>query len=299
MSPRRHLYRGSAFLATALFTALASIASAQPAYPVNLTPPWKPGQTFILKSSASESNQMTITQGETVVQKQGSQRTASLEADAEALANFPHGGLRKVSLTVRSLRVSANGAPASDFLPAGAKIVAESIGVDQKTYTIDGAPATAQQIPVLKLVTSLDDPEHNDQIMFGAKKPVAVGESWQPDAKAMQSTLGKDFGVKTTITGAMKLDAIEGSGDKQIATVSGTVTFADFVPPLPPGVTSKSGVLRMKLEGRIPASRVATTRVENLSTNAVIVGEATNATGATFVMTVNADTKSTISLTFP
>lgn len=300
MFPRRPLLRRTASLLTAaLFAAIASVASAQPTYPLDFTPPWKPGQKFTLKSNASEANNMVITQGEAVLKKQESRRTAEMEADAEALAGFPHGGLSKAAFTVRSFRVSVNGAPAADFLPAGAKIVAESTGPDKKTYTIDGVPATEQQIPVLKLVTSLDDPDHNDQIMFGPKKAVAVGESWQPDVKAMQATLGKDFGVSTTITGAMKLDAVEGSGDKQVSTVSGSVTFADFVPPMPPGVTAKSGVLRMNIDGRIPASRSASTRVENLTSNAIMVGEAVNPAGVTLTLTLKVDTKSTTVTTFP
>lgn len=284
--------------ASLLFAATALVAAAQ-THSINFTTPWEVGQRFTASATASDSNQMVVSQGANVLQQQAQKRTVRLEAEAEALGSFPHGGLSKAEFTIRSLHASINGAPETEFLPAGAKVVVESHGGDKKTFTIDGRPATDEQAAILKLVIATDSPEHNDQIMFGPKKPVAVGESWQPDVHAMQSSLGKDFDVSATISGTMKLDAVEGSGPKQIGVVSGDIVFDNFIPPMPPGVTAKSGKMTMTLGGRIPAARAASTRVETLATLAEFSGEATPPNGPAVTLTMKAETKTSHTLTFP
>lgn len=298
-TPARSLLRHARlFGASLLFAATALVSSAQ-THTVNFTTPWEIGQRYTASATVSESNQMVVSQGETILQQQGQKRTARLEADAEALGNFPHGGLRKAAFTIRSLHVSIDDAAETEFLPAGTKVVVESQSADKEVFTINDLPASDEQAAILKLVISTDDPEHSDQIMFGPKQPVAVGESWQPDVQAMQSSLGKDLGVSANITGTMKLDAIEGAGPKQVSVVSGDMTFDNFIPPMPPGITPKSGKMTMKLDGRIPAARSASTRIENLTMLAEFSGEATPPNGATVTLKFKAETKSSHTLTFP
>ncbi|MDF3059190.1 MAG: hypothetical protein K0R17_3405 [Rariglobus sp.] len=298
--PRALTRRALFWIAPLLLTIAPALAGPQTAaHTVNLTAPWKQGQTYATSVTASESNRMVLRQGDKVLQDKTDKRTARLEADAEAISSFPHGGLRKAAFTVRSLRVSLNGAPETDFLPAGSKIVAESTGADKKIFTIDGNPATKDQESVLKLVTSTDDPEHNDQMLFGPRKAVAIGESWEPDLAAIKATMGKDFGVEALVKGSMKLDGVEGSGPTQINLVSGSVTFDRFTPPLPPGVDAKSGVFHVKLDGRIPATRTATQRVENLTATADFVGEIKTPDGTVLTMMMTVVAKNASVLTFP
>ncbi len=296
--PRLSTHRPTALFASLLLALAAPFANAQ-THTVNLTPAWKVGQAYVASVKTSNSSQTVLRQGDKVVQDQTQKSSAHLEADAEAISTFPHGGLRKASFTVRSLRVSTNGAPETEFLPAGTKIVAEGTDVDKKTFTVNGRPATPEQEAILKLVISTDDPKHNDQLIFGPKAPVAVGESWKPDLETIKATIGKDFGPQGVVTSTMKLDAVEGSGASQINIVSGNVTVDGFTPPLPPGVTAKSGVFRVTLGGRIPATRTASKREETLTGTAHFVGEAQAPDGTTFTVTVSMETKNATVLTFP
>lgn len=284
----------------ALGLALASLACAAPAtYTVNLTTPWKIGQVYTTAVSASESTRTTLTMGEQKLQEQTQQRSAKMDAESKVLDVFPHGGLRKAEFTLRTLRASVNGAPETSFLPPGTKIVAENTGANEKAYTVNGAAATADQEAVLKLVISLDDEKNNDQMIFGPKQPVAIGETWKLNEAALKETLGKDMGKIGATEGTMRLNAVEGSGPSQIAVVSGNVTFSGIKPELPPGITPKSGTFTAMLDGRIPAARTASTRVENMNATADLSGEAAGPNNAVIVFHVKADMKNASVLTFP
>lgn len=287
-------------LIASLALVLASLAGAAPAaYTVNLTTPWKIGQIYTTAVSASETTRMTLTMGEQKLQEQTQQRSAKMDAESKVLEVYPHGGLRKAEFTLRTLRASVNGAPEAAFLPPGTKIVAENIGDTDKAYTINGTAATADQEAVLKLVISLDGEKNNDQMIFGPKKPVAAGESWKLEDAVLKQTLGKDLGEIGSAEGTMRLNSVEGDGAAQIAVVSGNVTFAGIKPALPPGITPKTGVFKAVLDGRIPANRAASSRVENMNATADLTGEVTGPNNAVIVFRVKADIKNATVLTFP
>lgn len=286
-------------LLASLGLALASFAVAAPAtYTVNLTTPWKIGQPYAAAVSVSETTRTLLTMGEQKLQEQTQQRSAKLDADAKVLAVYPHGGLRKAEFTLRTLRASVNGAPEAAFLPPGTKIVVETTGPMEKSYTINGTAATKEQQSILELVISLDDEKHTDQTLFGPKKTVTVGETWLLDGEALKATLGKGLGQIGSTQSAMRLVAIEGSGDKQIAVVSGNVTFAGIKPEFPAGITPKAGVFKALIDGRIPATRTASQRVENLTANADLSGEASGPNG-TVSFTAKVELKHASVLTFP
>lgn len=288
--------RPHVLLATLAFASF--VGAAQAAYTVNLTTPWKVGQGYNANVTTSETTHTVFAMGAQKLQDQTQRRSAKLDADAKVLELYPHGGLRKAEFTVRSLLASTDGAPETPFLPAGTKIVAESKADEEKTYTINGATASAEQKAILALVISLDDEKHNDQILFGPKKPVTINESWLLDGNALKASLGKDLGDISATQGSMRLDAIEGSGDNQIAVVSGSVIFTGIKPAFPLGITPKAGVFKAVLDGRIPATRTASKRVENLNATANLSGEVTAPTGvATFTVTL--ELKNASVLTFP
>jgi len=300
MNMRRFLPRSvAALLALTALAASATLAQAQ-TYTVNFTTPWKEGQTFQSDIKASQKTRMVVSQGTQVLQQQVLEDTvASLKADAKALTFFPHGGLRKVSYTVRSLRVSLKNGPETDYLPAGTQIVVETIGFDVKSYFINDKVATEEQKKVLKLVTSSDEADYNDQTIFGPAKPVGLSETWQPALEKMKAALSKELGEIPSATGEMKLEAITGTGDKQVAVVSGKIVLSGFAPPLPPGITAKSGTFQMELDGRIPATRTGSKRVENSKITAHFVGETKIPTGALVSLTMISEITTASTLTFP
>ncbi|MET0263700.1 MAG: hypothetical protein ABW223_12425 [Rariglobus sp.] len=295
--PARSL-RLSALLA-AITLAISSVASAAATYTVDLTSPWKIGQGYSAVVTSSQSSATTVSVGGKKVQEQVQRRAASFEADAKVLEVYPHGGLRKASFKIRSLRASKDGAPETEFLPAGTEVVAESTGVTEKEFTVNGKKATDEQKAVLGMIITTDGSRHNDQILFGPKNPVAIGDQWSLNGDQLKETIGKEFGTIAVSQGTMRLDAIEGSGDSQIAVVSGKVNFKGIQPELPPGVKPTAGQFQAVLDGRIPATRTASKRVENLTATADLGGEADGPNGAKMTFAVKVEAKHSSVLTFP
>lgn len=293
----RSLSRPAALAVSLLGFSLAHLVSAAETYSVNLTTPWKAGQAYTLSATGSQTAKSTVKMGPTKAQEQTQQNSATLEADAKALEAWPDGGLRKAQFTVRSFRAADGNAPAKDLLPKGAVIVAEKKG-EEVDFTVDGQPASTEQANALKMVVALDEADQNDQLVFGTNKPVAVGETWRPDPAKVKAALGKDLGEVRTTDATMRLDSVAGRGDAQVAMISGDILFDGIHPPLPPGLTLKSGKFQAKLTGKIPAQRKASTRNETLAGSGQFVAVAPGPTGE-ISLTVELGVKQDITLTFP
>lgn len=291
------LRRLTVFSCAAFGFAAASIAAET--HTVDLATPWTPGQRFTATVTVTESSHMTFASEDRILQEQSQRRAAHFEADAEALAVHPNGGLRKAGYTVRTLRVSLDDQAEGEFLPAGTRLVAESLAPGEKTYSVNDHPATAEQEAILKLVLSLDSEKHNDQVVFGPRQAVAVNETWTPDPAILRELHEKEFGRIGAIQASMRLKGIEGSGDSQVAIIAGTLDFTNIQPPLPPGITPRSGRFQARLDGRIPARHKASTRIEAFSATTDITGETTAPDGRTILFAVAARTRHASELAFP
>jgi hypothetical protein len=290
-----------ALVALVQITAASLQAADKTACTVNLTTPWKVGQTYGITTDSSETMHSRLAMSDkpgTPLKDQTQKRSVHMEADAQALAVFENGGLKKAAFTVKALRATLDGQPEREILPAGAKVVAESTGTDEKTYTVNGQPAATDVEAILKMAISLDTAEHNDQIIFGPKKPVAVGDSWQPETAVILQTIGKSLGAAASTTAVMKLNAVRGEGADQVADISGNVTMTGLKPPLPPQFTTKVGTFQAQLEGSIPATRHGK-RTEKLDASLHFVSEAAGPGGAAMVVTVDGTNKNVTVLVFP
>jgi len=290
-----------ALFALVQITAVSLHADEKAAYTVNLTTPWKVGQTYGFTIDSAESMRSLLAMADkpdAPLKDQTQKRSVHMEADAQALAVFENGGLKKASFTVKTLRATLDGQPEREILPAGAKIVVESTGPEEKTYTVNGQPAADDVEAILKMAISLDDAKHTDQIIFGPKKPVAVGDSWQPDTALVLETIGKSFGAAASTTAVMKLNAIHGEGANQVADISGSITMAGLKPPLPAQFTTKVGTFNAVLGGQIPATRHGK-RTETLDASLHFVSEAAGPGGASMLVTIDGTNKNVTVLVFP
>ncbi len=264
------------------FSAAALQAATAKSYPVNLSTPWKVGEKFGERRTASADMQMVMNveaagQPPRPMQQQQQKQSVHLDADAEVLAVFPNGGLQKVALTLRKFTGAADAKPEADLLPAGTKVVVEKNGKD-KSYTVDGKPAAAELVQFLKLAVDLDDPAHTDQEVLGPKAAVAVGDAWPVNGTLMAESLKEDFGDSVTCTGSLKLDGIKGSGASQVAAVSGTFKFDHLQLPIPSFVV-KTAEGQAELSGNLPASHSGV-ETRSLKLAIKLAGEAPGPNGA-------------------
>jgi hypothetical protein len=252
-----------ALLALALAPFAAPLrAAAEKTHTVNLSPAWKVGEKYGYTNAVTMSMNITVSaappgQPFQPVQQQAQRRIARIEADAEVLAVFPHGGLQKAAFTIKKFTGTSGEAAVTDLLPAGAKLVAEKKG-DADIFTVDGKPATPDLLDLLKLAIELDRAIGNDQDVVGPKAPVAVGGTWPVNGALFVEPMKAQFGSALAAKGTMKLDAISGDGAAQIASVSGAITFDNIQAPFPPPFVTKSAEMKVELSGTQPAAHKGT-----------------------------------------
>ncbi len=229
------------------------------------------------------------------MQQQVQKLASRLEADAEVLAVFPNGGLQKIALTVKKFTGAADAAAEKDVLPAGAKVTGEKNGKDS-VFTVDGKPAADDVAKFLKLAVEFDDPKHTDQDVFGSKAPVPVGGVWPVDGSLYAQEMKSDLGETLTAKGSMKLDAIKGEGDAQVATISGTVTFENIQAPFPPPFAVKSAEAKAELAGTQPATHRGS-RIQSMNMTMKLVAEGTDA-GALLKATMEMSAQTKMEVTY-
>jgi hypothetical protein len=268
-----------ALLALALAPFAAPLrAAAEKTHTVNLSPMWKAGEKFGLSVTTTMDGMMLVSmalpgQPAQPLQQQPQKRSVRLEADGEVLAAFPNGGLQKATFTVKKFVGSDGGAPDKELLPAGAKVVAEKSSASrEKTFTVDGKPAAAALVPFLQMAVELDDAKRTDQEVFGPKSPVAVGATWPVNGDLFAEELRAEMGASLTATGTMRLDSVTGSGDTQVAVVSGAVTLDKIQAPFPPELALKSAEAKAELSGSLPTVHKGT-RTQSMKMTMKIVAE--------------------------
>jgi len=243
----------------------ANAADSAPTYTINLAPANKVGTKFTLAVDASDKQQnsllLTIPGAPAPQsQNQNEEVVAHLEGTAEVLAIYPNGSIQKIAITVKTLQATLNGQTMPGLPAAGAKIIGERTPTS-KSYTVDGQPAPASTAKVLGIVFEFGDEKRTDQDVFGPKNPVTVGASWPVNSESMIAGLKEEMGAEISgASGTMKLESIAGSGDDQVATVSGNFSLSGVKPPMPPGMTIDSATMAGNISGSVPAT---TKGVEN------------------------------------
>jgi hypothetical protein len=263
-------------------------------YTIDLGRPAKLGDEFTVVSSIAESSIIVITAVSpgtppASIHQENQQRVIHLEAEGEVLAVFPNGGVQKVALTVKKLRISSDSAPDADTLPAGTKVVAEKMN-KQAIFTVDGKPATTTVAEVLSQVDLTGDSNRTDQQVFGPSQPVAIGDTWEPNALLAAQALKDEgsLGDSIDVRGTVKLDDAKGEGDGQIATVSYHLDLSGMKAPLPRPFAPKSG------EGKVDVTLIYSARRQgaeskNMVISASYVSEAASPDGRLLTATVNID----------
>jgi hypothetical protein len=275
-------------------------ASSGQTYTVNLNPPLQAGQKFSIVTDLSNSEQTKtsyIIPGVPTPQDQNrnTEMTAHIEADGEILAVFPNGSPEKVTLTLTNIAASINQVPLPALPSPGATVVLEKSG-NTLTVAVNGAPIDDNVAKILRDALETGDANITNQTMFGPRSPVAIGSIWAVDSPSIIAAFKEGQGDISAVNGAMKLEALTGTGDDQVATISGNVKLEGYKPPLPPEVLVDASVGSLEVNGTIPAAAKGT---KKLSTSMTMKLEAHGEQqGVQFKISSNGEQKKTSSVTF-
>ena len=155
---------------------------------------------------------------------------------------------------MKALTATEDGKAVAGLPGAGAKIVGERKGKDT-TVTIDDKPASDEITAAIGDALPLDDDLYTDQELSGPTKPVAVGDSWPVNTSALADQFKQEMETEISdLKGTMKLDSLKGSGDDQVAAVSGSFSGTIKPPGLPPTATLDSATASGTISGHYPAT---------------------------------------------
>ncbi len=287
---------------TSATPAAATTPATPKSYTVTLTPTIKTGQKFTyladLAQNTKQDTAVTVP-GAPAPQNQNeaTKTLVHVEGEGEVLAVNSNGTPQKISLTVKALSASANDKPTSGLPAAGAKLVAERNGKDV-TITVDGKAVSDEIKGVLADALPVESDKHSDQEMFGPTKPVAAGSTWSVNVAAMVAGMKDDMdGAElSNPAGTMKLENVKGSGDDQVATVSGNFTATIKPPGIPPGINLDTSTASGTITEIIPATtKGAMTQTYSLS---VVVAAHGDMQGVQLKMNMAMEQKKSATVTF-
>jgi hypothetical protein len=176
--------------------------------------------------------------------------TVELRGTNKALAvNEKTGSVTKLSCTVAKL--TRNDA---ELYPAGTVIVGEKVGkVD--TFTIDGNPVDAANVPALSTVIELNAPDRDDtdDALYGTDQRQKVGATWSINAgKIAEDLAAEGLPVPAeSLKGEVKL--VDVGKVNQIDTMNmNTHISADGFKATVPGAAVSDGELDLNVDSVIP-----------------------------------------------
>jgi hypothetical protein len=168
------------FLAAALAVCFSATVAGAQDYKIKLNRPSKVGDESTAHITTKFKQEMSGNPA-------GSQEfTVELQGTLKTLAvNDKTGAATKLSCTVKKLTKDGN-----ELYPPGTVIVGEKVN-KADTFTIDGNPVDAANVPALSAVLELADPDRSttDDEIYGTDKPQPIGGSWPISADKMAAEL--------------------------------------------------------------------------------------------------------------
>ena len=157
----------------------------------------------------------------------------------------------KLSCTVSKLTNDGN-----DLYPAGTVITGEKVN-KMDTYTIDGNPVDAMNVPMLSAVLELTDPTRatTDDEMYGTDQPQAIGGTWPVSPDKLAADLAEE-GLPVpaeSLKGTVKLDDVKKVSNVDAMLLNTHITADGFKATLP-GAAVTDGKLDVAADMIMPVN---------------------------------------------
>ncbi len=244
-------------LAAVLFLSLSANAAVAGDYEIRLHRPMRVGEKFHILSTGRNAAKTVFTVGGNLVRDDRENFEATLESVMKVLATDGIGRPTQKSITV--LRCEKYEAfDLRSLLPRGTVVVASLKGNDE-VFEIDGKPVSREVHDLLAFFVTLSKGEATDDDIFGTRQRKQVGESWGINAELAARDLEKlNLGVrKENVTGKATLEKVVKAGGADCLLVSSEVAVSKLAPPLPPGYSMESSLLRATISAKFPVDATA------------------------------------------
>jgi len=247
----------------------ASAGGEAQTYTVRLHRPSRVGQRLRVRTEATSSESRVTRMGGTQGDRTMTRRRTTIDCVAEILAVNRAGKATRLALTVASLQsesdqqtVASLGSDSRLELSLGAR-------EDQTTITLGGQPVSREVRAAIKDVHSLSVDELTDDETFGTPQPRAVGASWPARVETLRTALegtGMNIaadGIRATVTLA---DVNQREPGAPMMELRGEVTIERMsLAQLPPGFTSSTMNMRMRMEKVVSATNLEAPPVSEMS----------------------------------
>lgn len=240
-------------LAIMVLLAFASAVFAQEAaYKIVLHRPVKAGQKYRLDAQAKTEQGQTAKMGDQVVGEEKAAFSVELVSEVTVLEVSPVGKSKKeLHKVVKCTRTE--GSETKTLLEEGTELLASAAGMST-TFTVEGAPVSAEAAEALNSVLSLTGDETTDDEAFGTKEAVKVGDSWPVNSALIAQKFSETQGIAVKVEdvkGAITLRSVGEHAGVNCLDLSGEFTIK-VAPPLPPSLTVEKGEMRTKVSGFFP-----------------------------------------------
>jgi acyl-CoA hydrolase len=244
-------------LVTVLFLSISAHTAVASDYEIRLHRPMRVGEKFHILSTGSNAEKTVITVGGNLVRDDRENFEASFESVVKVLATDRNGKPTKESITV--LRCEKTEAfDWKSLLPKGTVVIA-SLKEKDEVFEIDDKPVSREVHDLLAFFVTLSKGEATDDEIFGTRQRKQVGESWDINAELAARDLDDlHLGVrKENVAGKTTLEKVFKAGGTDCLLVSAEVTVNKFAPPLPPGLSMESSLLRASISAKFPVDTTA------------------------------------------
>jgi hypothetical protein len=238
-------------LACVAFAAAGILAAADSApagekYRPQLSPQFTAGQVFSYSANATYTSLMRVDKANRKVQKAGpdlrnddvenSQDNFVVRLTADtALARevFKNGSLREAEFLVTRCVLVDEAGHVQELMPANSIIGARKQQDGQVAYAINGQAPSLQLAARLSVLIPMGDERNTNNDLLGPPHPVAVGEEWPINEKAMlNSDLIELFpGVRSVAGGVTFHKVLPDQSGQPRGIISSEYTLGDVKPP--------------------------------------------------------------------
>lgn len=225
-------------------------------YPIRLQRAHQAGDRYLLVDEVTQREERTVTVGGQAVESVDRTETVRLAAAVEILEVDENGKAVRLRYQVQSCERSGGGANET-LLQQGQVIEVETAARrDDARVTIDGTPATDEQLEAIDSVLTLTRTAKNEDALFGSTTPRTVGDSWQPDFVAIAQDLATASPFRldpSHMSGSVRLVERRSEGPVAGLVVQASVEATDAnMNGLPPGTNIRRGDVSMEMGGFYP-----------------------------------------------
>jgi len=243
-------------------------------YAIKLTTPYKAGQKYYVKATASDSRMNALFSDGRILKQETETKIWEFASGIEIIAINDKGQPTQVALRVAKLSQVETG-KTNELLAAGS-VVSMTYKDGRKVFQHKGAEVPAQLNAILSTcieISNLSEP--TDDEVFGTAERKKVGEQWKVNVELGVKALQRDsFKIDPAkVTGIGKLEALTEVNGVKCLRVNGGMFIKDVGVTIPNGMVARSSTLEVRVSGAFPVNgltgRLQSSESLNLDFNAV------------------------------